>query len=97
MSRTPLKLGTRVLIRAFLDRVAEPGGFAYVRRPFREPIEGLIIGKRTLWESEWDDEGWGRYLHHFAAPVPAYLVAPDLRHFYKVHPNDIEEVPCVTP
>lgn len=91
----PLKLGTRVLVKGFLDRQADPCGFTWKELPCA-PFEGIIVGKRTLWESEYDSEGWEyphtEYLNHFAHPVEAYLVAPDLRSIRKVAPSQLEVI-----
>ena len=87
----PLKLGQRVYVKAVLQR----DNYRWHRNE-NISLEGMITGKRTLWNSEWDDEGWEyphtRYLNHFAVPVPAYMVAPDLRHFWYVSPDDLEVV-----
>lgn len=89
---TAFRLGEKVLVRAILQR----DGLKWVRREV-EAFCATIAGKRTLWNSAWDSEGWEypdtAYINHFANPFPAYLVAPDLRRIVRVSPEDLEAVP----
>jgi len=84
-----MKLGDKVMVRAVLERVS----LTWERREV-EPFEATVVGKRTLWDSRWDSEGWEypetRYIDHFWSALPAVLVARDLRRILRVAPEDAE-------
>lgn len=83
-----MKLGDRVVVRATLVR----RDLSWEREPC-EPFTATVVGKRTLWDSRWDSDGWefpeSRYIDHFWSVVPAILVARDLRRIQRVSPEDL--------
>lgn len=87
-----MKLGQKVQVKAVLYR----DGLEWKREALAEPLEGIISGKRTLWDSYWDSEGWEfpwtRYLVHFGYAVSCYLISINLKQIVRASPEDIKEM-----
>lgn len=92
------KLGQKVKYNAYMWRNKGGLELRWPRRQLREPREGIVVGKRTVYEGH-TDGGYGADDPMVFVPknhLSVYLVASDLRRFVHVMASDMEPAEEIT-